>query len=138
MSRENVEMIRRVLDQAPDNPTVLWEVFDDDVRWELGSLDIPDAGGTWRGPAGVREFFRRWAGAFEDWSYEVDEIIDAGDSVVVHIHQWGRGKGSGVTVDSRFWQVWTIRNGKVVRGTHHSERAEALEAAGLRGSPDHQ
>jgi ketosteroid isomerase-like protein len=133
MSRENVEMIERVLDQAQHNPVALWEILDDEVRWDVGALDIPDAGATyWRGPEGVREFFRRWVGPFDEWGYEVAEVIDAGDSVVVHIHQWGRGKGSGATVKSHFWQVWTIRDGKVVRGTHHSEKAEALEAVGLR------
>jgi hypothetical protein len=28
--------------------------------------------------------------------YDSDELIDARDNVVVRIHQWGRGKGSGV------------------------------------------
>jgi ketosteroid isomerase-like protein len=133
MSQENVELIERMLDQAQHNPVALWEILDDEVLWEVGVLDIPDAGaGHWRGPAGVREFFRLWVAPFDEWGYSVGEVIDAGDSVVVHLHQWGRGKGSGATVESRFWQVWTIRDGKVVRGTHHFEKAEALEAVGLR------
>jgi ketosteroid isomerase-like protein len=132
MSQENVELVLGVLDQARHNPTALWEVLDDDVRWEVGALDIPDSGGTWHGPEGVREFFRRWVGPFEEWSYEFGDVIDAGDSVVVRIHQWGRGKGSGVTVESRFWQVWTLRDGKVVRWQAIGDKDEALEAVGLR------
>jgi len=132
MSQQNVELVLRVLDEAQHDPSALWEVLDDEVLWEVGALDIPDSGGTWRGPAGVREFFRRWVGPFDEWGYEVGEVIDAGDSVVAHIHQRGQGKGSGAIVESRFWQVWTIRAGKVVRGTHHSEKADALEAVGLR------
>src|SRR5215208_5474999 len=132
MSQENVELVLRVLDDARQNPAALWQVLDEEVQWEVGALDIPDSGGTWHGPDGVREFFRRWVGPFDEWGYEFGEAIDAGDSVVVRIHQWGRGKGSGVTVESEFWQVWTVRDGKVVRGTHHAEKAEALQAAGLR------
>jgi hypothetical protein len=61
MSREAVEMVERVLAEARHRPAALWEVLDDEVVWEVGALDSPDAGGTeWRGPAGVREFFRRW------------------------------------------------------------------------------
>ena len=30
------------------------------------------------------------------------------------------------------WQVWTVRDGKVVRVTLHVDREKALEAAGLR------
>jgi ketosteroid isomerase-like protein len=132
MSQANVEMVERVLGEAQHHPAALWEVLDDEVLWEVSDLDIPDVGASeWRGPAGVREFFRRWVGPFDEWGYEVREVIDAGDSVVAHVHQWGRGKGSGARVESRFWQVWTIRDGKIVRGSHHSERADALEASGL-------
>jgi ketosteroid isomerase-like protein len=133
MSQENVEMIERMLDKAQHDPTALFEILDDDVRWELGSLNIPDVGATYCGPAGVGEFFRRWVGPFDEWGYEVGDVIEAGDSVVVQIQQWGRGKGSGATVESRFWQVWTIRDGKVVRATHHFEKADALEAVGRPG-----
>ena len=82
----------------------------------------------------MREFFRRWVGAFEDWAYEVEEVIDARDAVAVQLHQWGRGKGSGATVDLHFWEVWIVRDGRVVRVTHWVDEADALEAAGLSGS----
>lgn len=133
MSQQNVELVERVLGEAQRNPDALWEVLDEDVLWEPGHLNIPDAGPThWRGPAGVQEFFRRWIGPFDDWGYEVGEMIDAGDSVVAHVHQWGRGKWSGAEVDSQFWLVWTIRGGKIVRGRHYTDRAHALAAAGVR------
>jgi ketosteroid isomerase-like protein len=133
MSKQNVQLVERVLGEAQHNPAALWAVLDDDVLWEVGALELPDAGATqWRGPAGVREFFRRWTAPFDDWGYEVDEVIDAGDSVIARIRQWGRGKGSGATVESHFWQAWTIRDGKVVRGTHHAEKHEVLRAVGLR------
>ncbi|MEK6327565.1 MAG: hypothetical protein AABM66_08600 [Actinomycetota bacterium] len=62
----------------------------------------------------------------------MDEYLDAGESVVTRIHQWGRGKGSRATVEQRFWQVLTLRNGRIVRRSDHLEKAEALEAAGLK------
>ena len=63
---------------------------------------------------------------------ELGETIVGGDSVVARVHQWGRGRGSGATVDQSHWQVWTFRDGKVVRWTLHGDREEALAAAGLR------
>ena len=126
-------MIERMLDRARHDLAGLFEILDDDVRWELGPLNIPDVGATYIGPAGVEEFFRRWVGPFDEWDYEIFDVIEAGDSVLVHVRQWGRGKGSGATVESRFWQVWTIRDGKVVRTTHHSEKAEALQAVAPAG-----
>jgi ketosteroid isomerase-like protein len=61
-----------------------------------------------------------------------EEIIDAGDQVVVVAHHQGRGRASGVDVDTRFYEVYTLREGKVWRVDEYTERAEALEAAGLR------
>jgi ketosteroid isomerase-like protein len=129
MSQENVRSVRRFLDHAREDPDA-WDIFDQDVLWEVGALAIPDVPATSRGPDAVREFFRRWVGAFEGWADKVQEVIEAGDAVAVHLHQWGRGKGSGAMVDLRFWEVWTMRDGKAVRVTHRLEKAEALEAAG--------
>jgi ketosteroid isomerase-like protein len=131
MSQENVEMIERMLSDARHNPAALYELLDDDVLWEVTALDMPDHPSTYYGPEGVREFFRRWVGTFDEWGYEATETIDAGDSVVVHIRQWGRGKGSGATAEGNFWQVLTIRHGKVIRGTHHQDKEQALEAVEL-------
>jgi ketosteroid isomerase-like protein len=130
MSQENVEIMRRMLDQAQEKPDALYDILDQDVQWDATALGVPGLT-TFHGPDGVREFFRRWVGAFEEWGYDTEELIDAGDSVVVRIHQWGRGKGSGVAVEGRFWQVWTFRDGKVIRSSHHVEKARALQVAGL-------
>jgi ketosteroid isomerase-like protein len=130
MSQENVEIMRQMLDQAQERPEALYDILDENVQWDAGELGLPDLT-TFHGPDGVREFFRRWVGAFEEWGYDTEELIDAGDSVVIRTHQWGRGKGSGVAVENRFWQVWTFRNGKVIHATQHWEKARALEAAGL-------
>lgn len=130
MSRENVEIVERMLDAGHDDPAALLDILDGDVVWEVGHFDIPGMGATLHGPDGVREFFRLWVGPFDEWGYEATEVIDAGASVLVHINQWGRGKHSGAAVSSQFWEVLTLRDGKVVRGTHHGEKAEALEAAG--------
>jgi ketosteroid isomerase-like protein len=134
MSQENTEIVRRFLDRAHGEPDQVWDIFDEGVVWEVGSLRIPDLPPTCRGPDEVREFFRRWAGAFEDWHFEADEPVPLGrNGVLVRIEQWGRGKGSGATVNLRFWQAWEMRDGKAVRVAHHYEKADALDAI---GSPD--
>jgi hypothetical protein len=64
---------------------------------------------------------------------EVEELIDAGDQVLVLIRFGGRGKMSGAEVEVLVWNLWTFREGESVRWTYSGEdRAEALEAAGLR------
>ena len=137
MSQENAERVRRFLERAVDAPDAEWEIFDEQVDWEVGIFAMPDFPERLKGPDGVREFFRRWVAPFEEWGYDVEELIDGSDSVAVRLHQWGRGKGSGANVDGRFWQVWTMSSGKAVRVAHYREKTEALEALGLSAQDAH-
>jgi ketosteroid isomerase-like protein len=57
--------------------------------------------------------------------------VDAGDKVAVEIVQRGRPRGSAADVEGRWWFVHTLRDGTPVRMQGFSNRAEALEAAGL-------
>ena len=63
---------------------------------------------------------------------EIEELIDAGDKVLVLIRYGGRGQISGADVQALVWNLWTFRNGEPVGWTYFGEdRAAALEAAGL-------
>ena len=128
MSEENVEALKRAFAAGPERPDDFFAIFDEDVVWDAG--DTP--GGKAHGREGVREFFRNWVGAFDDWRFEIQEYIDGGSAVFVHMRQWGRGKTSGATVQIDLWQVWLFFEGKVVRFVQKPNRQAALEAAGLR------
>jgi ketosteroid isomerase-like protein len=81
---------------------------------------------------GLDEFLRgmnEWTGAFEEITTQVEEMIDAGDNVVVRHRMRGRGKDSGVEVDLAICQVVAVRDGKLIRMHDYSSRDEALEAA---------
>ena len=62
---------------------------------------------------------------------EAEEIVDAGDGVLVAVHQRVTGKKSGVPLESRYFTVWSFRGDKAIRIESFGERTEALEAAGL-------
>jgi ketosteroid isomerase-like protein len=70
---------------------------------------------------------------WDDWPvWEPQELIEAGDKVLAFIRTTARGKGSGVEVEAHVWNLWTIRDGKLVELTYFgADRAAALEAAGL-------
>jgi ketosteroid isomerase-like protein len=62
---------------------------------------------------------------------EAEEIIEAGDSVLVGVRQRGIGRASGVPTEARYFTLWTFRGGKAIRLESFTDRAAALEAAGL-------
>jgi ketosteroid isomerase-like protein len=130
MSQENVEILRQALPEAgPGSPEAMLAILDENVEWDYVGA-FPEVV-TYRGPEAVSEFLRQWAGAFDGFGLEAEETIDAGDSVVVRLHQWGRGKDTGAQVESRTWQVFTFRGGKVVHCRGYATKVEALEAVGL-------
>ena len=73
-----------------------------------------------------------WAEAWEEIEYTPGEFTEADDTVVVGVLYEGRGKGSGVRTEGRFWYLFKYRNGRLLRWELYPERAQALEAAGLR------
>jgi ketosteroid isomerase-like protein len=132
MSQANVEIVRRIYGEWGRGRFRAGADFFD--RWVVLVLrpEFPDAG-AYLGPEEIRGYMR---GFLEDWDHAViegEEFIGAGDSVVVGVHQQAAGKGSGIPVDMRYFQVWTFRGGAVIRIESVKERDEALEAAGLRG-----
>jgi ketosteroid isomerase-like protein len=129
MSRENVEIVRRHLEAylRGDNELAL-SAYHPEVEFDAS---IRPDGQVFRGRDGVAEAMRTWTGAFEDWKMEVQEIVDAGDRVLLVDRQTGRGKGSGVEVDERTYSVFTLRDGQIVHAKFFLDRGQALEAAGL-------
>jgi ketosteroid isomerase-like protein len=81
---------------------------------EFDARHFPD-GRVYRGHAGVREFMRAFFEIVGDYRLEVRGIAEAGDEVVVYARESGRGRGSGAAFDVACAQIYTLRDGRVVR-----------------------
>ena len=131
MSQENVEVVRDVYERwSQGDFRTSVDVFDALVLLVLRP-EFPDAG-TYLGRERVAEYTR---GFLEPWTrltIEAEDIIEAGDSVVVAVRQHGVGGGSGAATEFRYFHLWSFRGPKVIRLENFRDRAEALEAAGLR------
>jgi uncharacterized protein len=79
----------------------------------------------------VRASLARWKAEWDDYKVMPEEYVDMGDSVVVTVRLRGRGRGSGVEIDALFYDVYTLRDGKIVRMDQYTERSHALEAVEL-------
>ena len=84
-----------------------------------------------QGHDAVRASLARWKAEWDDYKVMPEEFVDRGDCVVVTVRLRGRGRGSGVEIDARFYDVYTLRGGKIVRMEQFTERSQALEAAEL-------
>ena len=127
MSRENVELVRRGTESAD----AFWALLDQDVVWDMSAMPLLDLPGRVLGRDAVIEATRHYWGTWEDYRLEVKELINAGSSVVLVVHEQGYGRGSGVPFVQDFAQVWTFDRGKVIRWAVFPDKAAALEAVGL-------
>ena len=131
MSEENVEIVRRAFDAFNRRDKAAWLAdFDADCE-TLPAKEWPENAPI-RGAEACWDFYIQAANAFEEGSFELAEIRDAGDDrVIANQRREMRGKESGASVVYDFWVVVTLRRGKQIRWEWFSTEAEVLEAAEL-------
>jgi ketosteroid isomerase-like protein len=131
MSRENLELVRQAATAfAAGDMDGASNVLDPQVELYPPAED-PDVEPVYRGPEGARIWLENWLEAWEEFEFWIDEVIDAGERIVVVFSQRGRGKTSGVEIENQLAGVATLRNGKIVRGALYLDIDEAFGAAGL-------
>jgi ketosteroid isomerase-like protein len=132
MSQENVKLVLSLYDAAQkrdyESP---FDVIDENVVWDMSGFTLPDMAKLYRGHDGIREFWTKWLAAWETIEFRALEAEDHGDQVIVEVEQRNRGRASGVPVDFHYFQVSTVRDGKVTASYMAETRENALEAAGL-------
>lgn len=124
MSEQNVDMVRRGLANVHD----FWSMLDDYVVWDLRDAPLFDLDAVYLGRDAVIEASRHYWGTWEEYLLEAEEMVDAGATVVVAIHERMRGKGSGVQLERRWAQTWTFHRGRVIRWELFEDLPTALEA----------
>jgi ketosteroid isomerase-like protein len=76
--------------------------------------------------------FRRFETAWEKLEVAAEEFIDAGEHVFVAVHFWGTGRASGIPVDACLYEVYTLRDRRIIRVDEFTDRKAAIDAVGLR------
>jgi len=127
MSRENVERTRQAVEalQGDDVDEFLTYV-DPNVEWQSFLRE------AFHGHDGVRQWWRGFRASFPDFALSILDIRDLGDWIVIHGSVQGSGAGSGVDIQTDFWQAIQVREGRLARYAVFETEAEALEAVGLR------
>ena len=89
--------------------------------------------GVYRGRAERVRFQQRWVAEWGDFQFAPEELIDLGDGrVFVRGRIVGSGLSSGAGFDGDWGVLFTFSDGRVVREQFFFNRAEALEAVGMR------
>ena len=126
MAEENIEIVGRLIDawNRRDLQAALEAMH---PRCEVRGVEARE---TLKGHDGVAAGFRDWFDAFAEFTIEPENFIAHGDRVLVPMRQRARGKGSGLEIEQRFYQLFTLRGGMVFRFEEYSEEPDAWKALG--------
>jgi ketosteroid isomerase-like protein len=145
MSQENVEIVRNafeVIYGLTSGPTATGASMRRDSKRAAELLD-PNVevhgtiGGLWEGRVarGLSEMLNSFEAedreAWEERRLDPQRFLHINDLVVVLMHEYRRGRGSGIEVETDTAVVFTVREGRVIVIQPYMDQAEALEAAGL-------
>jgi ketosteroid isomerase-like protein len=132
MSQENVKLVQEAFEAfvGGDRETAA-QLVDPEVEFH-GTVGGLQEGQIARGQSEIDQTFEvEDLEAWEERRLEAEEFIDAGDDVVVLLHEYRRGRGSGVELETKTAVVVGVSGGRVVRIQGYMDRDAALKAAGL-------
>ena len=132
MSTKSAEVVRASFTAFADGGLdALAEFWDVDINWRAIE-GAPDDVGEMHGMEAMRRYLGEWIEMF-DPNVVAEELMDVGDDRVVAVQRvTGHAKVSGVPTELRLAVVYTVRDGKIVRGREYLNPEQALRAVGLR------
>ncbi len=130
MSQENVELVRRAVDELNGG-----ERSEARIRavWHQDAEFLPRRSAIEGGYRGI-EGFERWIADTDETFATFEqhyELIDLGERVVAWGNVHVRARGSGIETDIPAGAVLEFRDGKIVRWEDFGSKEKALEAVGL-------
>jgi ketosteroid isomerase-like protein len=136
MLQEDIEerSVRFVLDgyarfNAGEKEAGLW-FYSPDAEYRAARED-PDSA-IHCGIDAITRQFQGWLDAYPDLTVEPLEAKASGDQVFLWVRFSGHGAESGIPMEMELAHLITIHEGRATRTVEYMDRAEALEAAGLR------
>jgi ketosteroid isomerase-like protein len=116
MSQENVETVRGMYDTFADGGLdAMAEFWDPNINHRAAEGAVDDVG------------------EMDGLAFHPEDLLDVGDDrVIAAVHMSGRAKLSGAETELRVAVVYTVRDGKIVRGREYLNLEDALAAVGLR------
>ena len=135
MSRENLEVVRRVYAGVNASLEPPRELFDAD--FECDATDTAPDFGVVLGFDRMVAAFRPYWEMFDGFHIEIEELIHADESrVLTAVRDGGRMRGSDAEVWNRFFHVWTFGARRIKRLSIHTDKTRAREALVPRSPED--
>ncbi|MBL8559375.1 MAG: nuclear transport factor 2 family protein [Hyphomonadaceae bacterium] len=127
MSAENVAIIRKLYDAfaVGDVPGVLGAMSPSIVWNEAENFPYAD-GNPYVGPEAVANgVFMRCGTEWDGFTVTIDEILDAGETILALGRYSGVYKTTGKAMNAQLAHVWRIKDGKIAQFQQYTDTAQA-------------
>jgi ketosteroid isomerase-like protein len=130
MSQENIEVAQRAIGAFNGRRVDAFAALTTpDFEWSpsMGAIE----GEVFRGREGIEKYFENLGNAWDVFHIRPERLRDHAALVIMLGRLEGRGKGSGVPVDSSLGMVFDFRGASISRIRGFLDHDEALRAAGI-------
>lgn len=124
---DNIAKLRKAYqDFAVGNVEEAMAIFHEDIIWkECKGFPFVSGNGIFKGPEAIDEgVFMKLPEYYEGFKVEPDEIIEAGDKIIMIGHYVGIWADTGKSFKANAVHVWTFKDGKA---TGYFEAADTAE-----------
>jgi uncharacterized protein len=130
MSAENKQKIEGLYQAfGKGDVSYIMSALDPEIEWWEAEGFIYADKNPYRGPQSVlMGVFGRLMNQWDGFAVSVDEVLDAGDSIVGCGHYTGKYRQTGREVRAQFAHVFTLRDGKVVKFQQYTDTAQFQKA----------
>lgn len=118
MSEDAIGVVREIYAALNRGDPSVFDLLDEHIEWVTPATlpwTVSASDGTYRGHGQLIDYFRNCVAQVDGLRVDIDEIVPAGDRVLVTGFERGRCRATGRTFRARFMQVWTVADGKAKR-----------------------
>jgi uncharacterized protein len=131
MTQENYDAVLSIYSAFADgNVQAVFDRIDPDIEWIAADNSPAAKGSPYHGLDEVRDGVFGLIGAeFPELSMQVDEVLDAGDKIVVLGIYDGVRKTTGKRFHAQFAHIWTLGFGKAVKFQQYTDTLQFAQTA---------
>ena len=131
VTSEALQVVQTFMERDFDDTA---DLFDPDVVW-LGTVGGLDQDQIMRGPEAVQAYAREIREPWQSFRYEVEQMTEIGDAIVVFLLEAGHPRQGGPEVQRQTAMVIRVRAGKIAEMRGYLDPAEAVDAASRAMNP---
>lgn len=113
------------------DPDTILKIFNPNIEW-IQNEGFPGGGKHVGADAVLNDVFAKFRQEWEIWQVNVEEWLDAGDTIVALGEYRGVYKSTGKSTTAAFAHVYKLKSGRIVRFQQYTDTLKVAEAMQLR------